>query len=115
MARKSKIKIRRDEDFTEIDEELDQALQRLEGANNQVSGLLEAINEHGEAAMDGSAPITSGADEQGGEKAPEQSSNAAESGESADAASAGGPDNIQPSGASDGAGEEGEDPPTAPE
>ena len=101
MARKSKIKIRRDEDFTEIDEELDQALQRLEGANNQVSGLLEAINEHGEAAMDGSAPITSGADEQGGEKAPEQSSKA--------------PESAEPSGASDGANEEEEDPPTAPE
>ena len=37
MARKEKIQIRRDDDLTEIDVELDDALEKLEDSNERLS------------------------------------------------------------------------------
>jgi len=101
MARKSKIKIRRDEDFTEIDEELDQALQHLEGANAQVSNLLDAINEHGEAAMDGSVPaggVTGAEENTQTEDAPPKEDGAKAAGDDAEPAPDGAQDAAPPTG-----------------
>lgn len=47
MARKEKIQIRRDEDLTEIDTELDDALARLENSNERVVELLKTIEGEG--------------------------------------------------------------------
>ncbi len=43
MARKEKIQIRRDDDLTEIDVALDDALERLEDSNERVVELLKTI------------------------------------------------------------------------
>ncbi|MFP4172228.1 MAG: hypothetical protein ACLFV4_04875 [Candidatus Hydrogenedentota bacterium] len=51
MAKKQQIQIKRDEDFSELDEEMDEALQRLEGTNGKVAHLLERYAEEGEAAI----------------------------------------------------------------
>ena len=51
MAKKQRIHIKRDEDFSELDEEMDEALQRLEGTNGKVAHLLERYAEEGEAAI----------------------------------------------------------------
>jgi len=47
MARKEKIQIRRDEDLTDIDLELDDALARLENSNERVVELLKTIEGEG--------------------------------------------------------------------
>ena len=51
MAKKQRIQIKRDEDFSELDEEMDEALQDLEGTNGKVAHLLERYAEEGEAAI----------------------------------------------------------------
>ncbi len=51
MAKKQRIEIRRDEDFSELDEEMDEALQKLEGTNGKIAHLLERYAEEGEAAI----------------------------------------------------------------
>ncbi len=51
MAKKQRIQIKRDEDFSELDEEMDEALQHLEGTNGKVAHLLERYAEEGEAAI----------------------------------------------------------------
>ncbi|MFO7774204.1 MAG: hypothetical protein R6W89_00260 [Candidatus Hydrogenedentota bacterium] len=51
MAKKQQIQIKRDEDFSELDEEMDEALQHLEGTNGKVAHLLERYAEEGEAAI----------------------------------------------------------------
>ena len=45
MAKKQRIQIKRDEDFSELDEEMDEALQDLEGTNGKVAHLLERYAE----------------------------------------------------------------------
>lgn len=61
MARREKIQIRRDEDLTEIDTELDDALERLENSNERVVELLKTIE--GEGAEGESSSETLNADE----------------------------------------------------
>ncbi len=52
MAKKRKIHIRRDEDFANLDAELEDALTGLDGANEKVSDLLGAIAEQGDAVLE---------------------------------------------------------------
>ena len=66
MSKKEKIIIRRDDDLVDIDDELDQALQMLDGANQRIVDLLSTMEplkpmpeldeagEAGEAAPQGS-------------------------------------------------------------
>lgn len=61
MARKEKIQIRRDDDLTEIDVELDDALEKLEDSNERVVELLKTIE--GEGAEGESSAETPNADE----------------------------------------------------
>ncbi len=43
MSKKEKIIIRRDDDLVDIDDELDQALQMLDGANQRIVDLLSTM------------------------------------------------------------------------
>ena len=45
MAKKDKIVIRRDDDVSSIDDELDAAIGRLDGANSKIGSLLLALDQ----------------------------------------------------------------------
>lgn len=46
MAKKDKIVIRRDDDLKSIDDELDAAIGRLDGANERIGSLLQALDQN---------------------------------------------------------------------
>lgn len=46
MAKKSKIVIHRDDDLKSIDDELDAAIGRLDGANEKIGSLLQALDQN---------------------------------------------------------------------
>ena len=46
MAKKSKIVIHRDDDLKSIDDELDEAIGRLDGANDRIGSLLQALDQN---------------------------------------------------------------------
>ncbi len=47
MAKKTKIVIHRDDDdLKSIDDELDEAIGRLDGANNKIGSLLQALDQN---------------------------------------------------------------------
>ena len=47
MAKKTKIVIHRDDDdLKSIDDELDEAIGRLDGANDKISSLLQALDQN---------------------------------------------------------------------
>lgn len=46
MAKKAKIVIHRDDDLKSIDDELDEAIGRLDGANDKIGSLLQALDQN---------------------------------------------------------------------
>ena len=46
MAKKTKIVIHRDDDLKSIDDELDAAIGRLDGANDKIGSLLQALDQN---------------------------------------------------------------------
>ncbi|MCC6155632.1 MAG: hypothetical protein IT367_17815 [Candidatus Hydrogenedentes bacterium] len=46
MAKKAKIVIHRDDDLKSIDDELDAAIGRLDGANDKIGTLLQALDQN---------------------------------------------------------------------
>lgn len=46
MAKKDRIVIRRDDDLKSIDDELDAAIGRLDGANERIGSLLQALDQN---------------------------------------------------------------------
>ena len=46
MAKKSKIVIHRDDNLKSIDDELDEAIGRLDGANDKIGSLLQAMDQN---------------------------------------------------------------------
>lgn len=46
MAKKSKFVIHRDDDLKSIDDELDAAIGRLDGANDKIGSLLQALDQN---------------------------------------------------------------------
>ena len=46
MAKKAKIVIHRDDDLKSIDDELDAAIGRLDGANDKIGSVLQALDQN---------------------------------------------------------------------
>ncbi len=46
MAKKEKIVIHRNDDLSSIDDELDAAIGRLDGANTKIGSLLQALDQN---------------------------------------------------------------------
>lgn len=46
MARKERIVIRREDNLKDIDDELDEAMSRLDGANDRIANLLQAVDKN---------------------------------------------------------------------
>lgn len=83
MSKKQKIEIHRDADLLAIDEELDRALERLDGANETIKVLLESVEQTAASQSSAFAEIDdSGQGQPDGETAGSQPPQEAGEGES---------------------------------
>ena len=46
MAKKERLVIRREDNLKDIDDELDEAISRLDGANDRINNLLQAVDKN---------------------------------------------------------------------
>jgi antitoxin (DNA-binding transcriptional repressor) of toxin-antitoxin stability system len=77
MSKKTKSPVRRDEDFEELDQELEAAMRALESVNERTSEVLQRVEQGADALLEGSADMTANGEPAATEPAPEATMDAA--------------------------------------